>query len=421
MLVDDNGQRFTPIDPETLRDLPAAGPLALDDASESGPRREYPLPDWRLSADGSTFVGFQWRERTNLLSDDPSRFASEDLTFIVRDGRDGRERVRFHPPAPVWNLFRMSEDGSRLLLQRGQILFRDNAPDLADPQEWYVVDTTDGRLVSTIVADEPGPLVGGYHDGWLSPDGDRVYRLITAGTPSASGPDPIRLVAHDAATGAAVGRLDLPDVRAGTWMADRRIAGRPVTQHDLVAHAFSPDGRSLALVHDGGTSVTVVDTDRFAIDRTVAVSPRSDPGQAFGRPASPEAFATEEDLPFDEGRVVWSVFSADGDGLYIGGWEGRFDEAGRHACRALETRRVDPETGTIVGRASSLNLTSPLLVPSDGASVYALDDQTEVCSFAFNRRQILRRLDTRTFDVLAERDLPGHVRIELAPSVVDGR
>lgn len=421
-LVDDNGQRLAPIDPWTLADLPAATPIARTGLVGEGSSSQGRGSNWSLSADGSMLVGVEYREDSFQPMDAlPPEFKAGDITVVLRDGVNGAERASFHPPAPVWNLFDLSANGDRLLMQRGQVYVHNDRPDLADPPEWYVFDTTDGRLLTTIVADDGDRPIGARHEAWLTPDGDRVFRLIKTAEAPGSGPEPVRIVVHDASTGAEVGRRDLPNVRAGIWTTDRRINGRPVREYVAPGHAFSPDGRRLALVDEGGAQVTLIDTERLAVEGTFNLPPPTDIGNA----AAPSNTASEPQVldhgdVYEEGRWLWAAFSADGTGLYVGGWHDELDAVGGQTCGSVEMRRVNLKTGAVVGRATSLALSPPLWIAPDGKNVYSLNNETRACSYPLNRRQILRRLDARTLTPLAEREFPGPVQIYLVPRMANG-
>jgi hypothetical protein len=418
-LVDDAQQTLLPVDAESLSDVTAASPVALD-----VPRPPYgaiwsgePSADWTLSADGSTLAIFAYPY-------DADGATAEEMAFVIRDGIGGPERARFHPPAPVWNLFDLSADGSRILARRGVISVSSGRDFVArDPQEWYVFDTGSGRVLATIASTEPGPGPSGRQPSWLSPDGGRVYRLVLAKTPDGPGPYPLVIVSHDSTTGDELGRLELPDVRGGEWTSERRVGGRSVQESVSPALAFSPDGRTLAVVDAAGTSVTLIDAQRLSVERRVRLSPATDPAEAVARlPATPEAPYVADENVYREDRSLWAAYTADRSGLYVGGWESRVDDVGMQTCRALEMRRIDLDTGGIVGRASTILISPPLWIAPDGESVYSLDLTEQKCTYSPGEAWLmLRRLDAETFAPLAERELADYLGIELVPRLPNGR
>jgi len=414
-LTDAARQRLTPLDPETLVTLPDATSTVLDvPAMEWSDEPPAVAGDWVLSADGSTIVSLEFPgDQPDFGTPGPNSFTAADLRLVVRDGRDGRERLRFQPTAPVTNFLDLSEDGRRLLLWRGQVFFLDSGPVATDPQEWYVYDTAEGRLLATITTDEPGPGSDSRQHALLSPDGTRVYRLALAGPPSGPGPYPLRLIVNDAATGDQIGEVALPEMSAGTWDSDRVVNGETVERFSLPAMAVSPDGGTLAVVDAEGPTVTLIDTDRLVVERRFDIESQNPP--AVRPPATPEP----TDFPLDaaeEGAWRGAVFAADGRGLYLSGAEIELDDLGRRSCWVEPLLHIDLHDGQVVGETD--RGTAPIVAKTDGA-VYTVSPRDEPGSCAWSAPYVLRRLDPDTLQPEAEREFDDDVSIEVVPRVTD--
>lgn len=419
-VVGEDERIVIPLDPETLADKNAAAQVSrpLRSIAEGIGRNGY-TGRWTLSSDGTTMVSVEYP--LSLVG-----FTAERMEIVVRDGLAGPERTRFHPPDLILPDVQVSDDGGRIFAQRTAIDPLRGFPGSIDPPTWYVLDARSGQTLATITASKPEPEHG-RRFAWLSPDGGRVYRLEAGGPSSGSEPAPALLLAYDAATGNEIARLDLPDVRAGTWTTERRIEGRPVEEYAVVGHALSPDGTRLALLHDRGRMVTLVDTRRPTIDRVVPLTTVADRGRG-----TPTAAATPSALQkpgngelYVEGSASGIAFTADGRGLYVGGQETSVDATGMMSCRQHETRRVDLRTGATVGRTAGIADPWTLASSTDGESVYIIGPNVpNACVVPFTAGSTLRRVDANTLEVLAERELTGltgHPSIALIPRVPGGR
>lgn len=286
-----NATALLPLDPETLGDMGGGGKVELG------------LPYWTLSADGSTLAAIEYARNSG------GNLPPDQVTIVVRDGLTGGERARFHPPEHV--VFpRLSADGARLLVESRQ--------DMGGPRPttWYVLDTTDGRVLAAVETAE----LGG-HQVWLDAGARRLYQLVIAnaagGGINNTGPRPARIVAYDLTTGAEIGRRELPEVLAGSWQTDRKVQGYPVTAQLHPGIALSPDGRRLAIVHADADALTLVDTERLAVERTV---PLARPVGLLERLSLAPRVARAKYL---EGIMRQALFAPDGRHLYVYGTEAK--------------------------------------------------------------------------------------------------
>lgn len=357
--------RLIPIDSQTLADLETVPTIRV------GSRVVH------ASSDGTTLAVLTYPPNKVL-----DHLSASEITIRILDTRTGRERARFHPPAPAL-AFELTADGSRLVLGRCE----DGSP------EEYVLDTSDGRVLSTLKGEGP-PC------SWLirlDPAGQRLYRLVVPDFIGSASP-PV-LIAYDLASGAEVGRLVLDDLTAGFQRTGREIDGRPVVADWRPGVAVSPDGQQIVILHADRDALTLIDTGRLAILRTAQLS----------RPAGfLERLGLQPRVAYakgsDEGRIWGDVrFSPDGRRLYAVGSESRLDAAGKPSWRGLGLRVIDVAraaitAGVLVGEPISWVMPSP-----DGSAVYV---------FSFRPRwegtSTLRRLDARTLKITAERELAGY-------------
>lgn len=384
-----------PLDPATLDDLPTTpllvGPPA--DLAAGGDRR---LWRWRPSPDGSTVVGFDlgWNQEA---------WTADDITVVVRDGLAGRERTRFHPPAlVVTDEVRLSDDGRRAVLRAGWVYDGGGGGAVeTDPQTWYAVDTTDGQVLATVTSDEQGPGPDGEQPFWIDPNGRRLYRLVVAPGAVDPGPWPTQLVANDLTTGEEIGRLDLPEVLAGGGAVGPVIDGEgsPVDAFVSPDVAVSGDGGRLAVIAGDGATVTVIDAAGLDI-----VGLHRLPPPPADQPTSALRFEDVEGNPFQT-RVRRARFSADGDALFLTGFETEVDDAsGGMACRSVPLRRLDLVTGAVVD-GPPVVASQPLVPMASG--LFAVGEIAPGCVSDMDTPVALLRLDPTTLEPLASRVLRG--------------
>ncbi|MPZ13897.1 MAG: hypothetical protein GEU73_05660 [Chloroflexi bacterium] len=378
--------RLIQIDPLTLADLPDC------------PTIEPGHGAWRLSADGSTLVTYESSRTWNSWT------KPEDITFVVRDAATGAERARFHPPEVTY-LQDVSPDGSRILLSETGFS--------VGPSRWFLLDDG-GALLTTFQVDEL--MAFSRRLWWLDSDGRQLGRLIVPRSDTEAGPWPATLVVHDLENGGTPVALPLPSVFAGHWQTERRLRirqcdGCPIWTRMAPGLAVSPDGQRLAVAHADADALTLVDLDRVAVDRTVALHQPPDLLDLLGlrpRPAHAKVL---------DGVERQAVFGANGR-VYVWGnvWEA--GEDGRQDVRRLGLRAIDATDGRILAEALDGHAIDWIEASADGANLYAFgpsnaSGETPGPSSIY----ALRRLDAGTLRIMAEREIRGfreHVLLEEA-------
>lgn len=395
---DDNG-RLRQLDPATLADLPPNSSAAVA-APAIDPRARtasYPDVRWLASADGSTLVRVE------------DRFGAVEATVAVYDGKTGREQTRFRRPGPPVDAW-LSGDGRRLVLRSSV----DRGEQTADTIRWAVVDTSDGRLLATVMSAEPGipsgESVASVGHTWAVDTGARrLYRLIVPGASPGSRPVPVALVAYDLETGTEVGRVEPPGVRSGSVRHDERVTrnGRTarmrVEERIAPALAISPNGERLAIVHGGGATITLVDAATLAVERTVALGPSATSTPVDHETVDPVTRIEEGDnVVSTVTSVRWmATFAPDGRHLYLAGSGLGTDAEGRSVRRTHGLRRVDLATGVVAARSEVAPWN---IVPTpDGRGLYVFGlERVDPGRVGFEiTAVVLRRLDAVTLASLA--------------------
>ena len=384
-----NDWLLEPLDAATLVDRSDRPEFALDVGTPyaSGSPVASPV----LSADGSTLASFDFDGRE----------------IVIRDGLAGPERTRFPTLAEVEALT-ISRDGTRLVAT----VAVDFSGELLGYPAWKVFDTADGRLLATIEGGEGGEQ---YR---VDADLRRLYRLTIPGAggdpTEASGPRPMRLVGHDLLTGAEVGRLELPGVRAGFWRTDREaFGGEPVMAELLPGFALSPDGGRLAIAHADEDAVTVVDAAGMTIERTVALGrQRGFLDRVRGLLSLVPETASAKAM---EGTMLQAAFAADGRRLYLFGSVAHLEDDAP-IFGGLGLRLVDVESGEVIADGLPDAQIERALPTPDGRAVYVAGWEPEAPAGPF----VLRRLDAATLDVEAERVFPDYRSLFVRPAMVDG-
>jgi hypothetical protein len=384
------GARLTPLDPDTLADLPGCA------------RLERPPTGWsRISEDGATIASITSIQR-------PASPPFYTATVLVRDATTGEERSHFVPPGPIGGELRLSGDGQVLLVRGWYATWK---PDVVD---WYVVETASGEVRATLP-----PERDAYSHTFFVGKGSYLYRLIyrTSGfEPGASwpatsaskpGPWPTEILAHDlSAEGAVVRRLTLPTVRAGMWWSERTINGYRIPAQLIPGAALAPDGRRLALAHADGDGVTVVHLERLAVERSVTAARTPTLLERLGL-GTRAAHAKGMD-----GIVRRARFAPDERALYVWGSETRMEENGRMTEQAEPLRVIDLERGVLVGELRTERPVQEILASPDGRSLYVGGHRTpDNPTPNAQPPYVLRRLVPTSLAVLAEREFPGFRRV----------
>lgn len=411
MLVSEGGQsdalRLVPLDPRTLADGSPGDSVALDG------------PGWSsiISADGSTLVTVQ----VELSAADPH---PSEITLVVRDLVAGSDPVTFDLPiAAIGPWARLSRDGSRLVVE-ARPGFEAGSTTPADPPEWHVVATKTGEALAVVPSDPDGRYPT---ETWIDPEATRLYRLLLPTLLDSTGPEPAVVVAHDLVTGGEIGRLVIPDVLGGTWDTGRTV---PVPYENVYPNtypvfatlspggALSPDGRRLALVHADGDAVTLIDTERFAVERSVPFGSEAGIGTRLMAllPLAPQGAAAK--MP-SEGTRVRAAFAADGRHLYAWGSKTEVDADGTATAEALPLRLIDTDGGDLVAETTPGHLIR-VIPAADGSSLYTISSGEDEQGGDDEPPLLLRRLDPVTLETDVERAFPGFPWVVLRPSLPSG-
>jgi hypothetical protein len=309
-----------------------------------------------VSPDGSTVVA---------LIDDGVR---------VLDGYSGEVRAQFRRPDD--QITGVSPDGTRLTARR-----------LAEGKDdWALLSAANGEL-----------LVSGHGERAIYDwNGGRIYSLEMPGSgdpAAAAEPQPVVLVVSNLETGREVDRLTLDGVLAGSVTIDDRRYGQSMQSSFGPSMALTPDRRQLALLHGDADKLTLVDVQPLRIVSTRELGGSQD--------------------PLIPGTAVrgWDMQFAPDGMLYVAGNDQRLIiEEGQGEVRYLGVRRINVEQAmveapTLVGE----DWAGWLLAP-DGSAIYFASSRSEhpaEATGAPHDRMLLRRLDPRTFAVMAERELDG--------------
>lgn len=377
-----DGRSLTPVNAATLADRPGPAPFALDAADG--------FLDAAMSGDGSTLVTIGYPRETEVTA--------AAVTIVVRDGRTGAERGRFHPPGPVARP-RLSDDGDRLIAETNP----NGGAGFGATFGWYVFDTRDGRLLATVETTAPST------EAAVDPRAERLYVLESpVGARTALPTAPPRIVAHDLATGAEAGRVTLADLRTGSWPEKGAAAGNRPDRTLRSGLAVSPDGRRLVLARADRAAITLINAETLAVERTVPLTRAASLGDRLRgffalapRPAAAKMSA---------GITLWARFGPDGRHLYLFGTAEEPEGHERLWARGLGLKVVEVATGRIVAEGLAGEIVDDLSFSRDGRSAYAVGPTGGRALVAWvgtgageRRTSTLRRLDAATGAPLAER------------------
>ena len=407
MLVSEGGRtessRLLPVDPLTLADIPSADVVTLDG----------PGGTTAVSADGSTAVTLLFG-RTAINPYPP------EVTVAVRDFAAGADSITYELPLILNGpSVRLSRDGTRMVLMAMPDDVEMIPPGGGGPPSWHVVETVTGRTLATVPGDPKGVWPSGT---WIDPDATRLYRLLLDIGLDNTGPAPAVVVAHDLTTGTEIGQIEVPVVLGGMWDAGKTVpipgstTTMPVSGILTPGGTLSPDGSRLALVHADGDAVTLIDTARLVVERTVSIRKEAGIGARLASwlPLASQSAAAK--VP-PIGAIVRAAFAADGRHLYAWGSETEMDDEGIVTMLNLPLRLIDTEGGILVAETET-GLSSNVYPAADGSALYTLS--TGEPDDGGNPPVLLRRLDPITLALEAERTFPGGPRVILRPSLPSG-
>jgi hypothetical protein len=359
------GRRVVLLDPLTLGDRGIAPGYARTGLYRDRLFNAYDATEWRGRVDEShsTWLHVEYDGLERVVP-------AERMTIIVSDGPLGRERSRFHPPAPVGHLL-LSGAGRRL------VLFPATPDGDVRWGEWWLLETAGGRVLSGV------RTVGGHQppwQAWLDREGRWLYRLEWV--PDAAGGHLV-VTEHDAFSGVERGRLAVPAPGAV---------------------AVAPGGRRLAVVHQAEAAITVVDLAPVSAARTITLV-RSAP-------------AASRQAPEESARrwgIAGATFTPDGRQIYL---YGALPETGDRPAGWTDSfgvARVTLEEGQIVAEWAAMAPIRWLAPAPDGRSLYLLEQRPGTVGQA-RPAMVLRRLDPATLVPLAEREFDGLWQICLWPA-----
>lgn len=340
---------FTPIDRETLEDrtdLPQVSGINFISSSGQSTVARIEYPD----------------QMPNPADGDPS----DGVRIIILDAETGEERNNFHAPAFV-HMAHLSPDGSRVAVQTALTPPGEQLPN------WWVLDTSNGRVISTIDDDWSA-----WREKLLfSPDGDTIYRVLTA---QADTTDlmPVQIIAYDVATGDETNQRGFDSIQTGLG----QLAG--VNE--------SPDGRTLAIAHADTRTVTLINLERLTIEQSFAFSDSSN---------EPEPWSENTDSTWVQ---IEAEFSLDGRYLYV---------FGSSSEEHFGLTAVDLENRRLAARFLDGSSITNIVPAPDGKCVYA-----SRTGESGGPAVTIYRLDSETLEILAERDFPVFGGVIINPIVL---
>ena len=387
------GNAYWPLDPLTLEKANDAVPLTIG----------HDWPNMAVSADGSTFVVIN-----------STQGPLEDW-IIVHDRVGGPQCVAITPEEAVFNP-RLSTDGSRLIVEPGLMC----GPSGCGERVWYTYDAHSGDLVSTTRVEVGDPV-------WpdlIDPAGERLYYPfherppLSSSTPapaslSVEGPWPLQIAAYDLATGQEVARTAIPDVLAGSWQGES-IDQAYVGEMEQPAIALSPDGSRIAVIDAAIEALTLIDTETLAVVETLPITrPESTWHNALVwlgiAPQTAQAKVSE-------GRTISATFSADGQHLYLTGYEMEIGDTIEDIDgHGLGLMRIDVNSGEITAEALAGHAAEIVIPSPDGQSVYVQRSE-EPWWDNDSPNYVLQRLDAETLESLAERSFAIWPQLMLVPA-----
>lgn len=326
--------RLLPMNPRTLADLRSVPLLRLTAKKQASP----PQLVWRSDGQAAAVL---------FYTGDGSR--PQDLTIRILDLRTGGQSGKaFHLPvrAPVW-IEGISTDGSMLYALRSDRSYV--SPTMPPTQllqrtVYYVLSARTGRVLHTahIVHSCCGSEI-------FDAAHQRLYTLVTWYYADRKSPAQApSLMVTDLQSGKQLARIPLPGLHAGSSKTGRVIQGEPLVKAWSPAMALSADGAHLALVDPSSDKLTLVDTNRMQVTRSLALhAPRG----LLDRLGSFLGLLPETaDAKGFEGVQMQGWYSPDGHLLYVTGTRGSVTTSHQFKWTQLGLRVIDVSSGTVLAK-----------------------------------------------------------------------
>jgi hypothetical protein len=251
----------------------------------------------------------------------------------------------------------------------------------------------------------------------IDPVAWKLYRLYPDGIESIdyyNSTGAANLIVTDLATGDEVDRLRLPDVLIGGIVEDADPAEDsfvPLTHDILPGMAISPDESEIAVVSATDNKITLVDTKTMSIKQTLTMHEEAGlVDQLFSllplAPRTAEAKASE-----GEGRSVF--YAADGDHIYVSGYQAEFD-SNVQSYEGKGLVRVDLSDGEYESRVLDGVMIEQVIEGSNG-NLYVTGIKYRSDNKDYPYEFIVARLDDDANSVFAERTIEQHAVLILAP------
>ena len=182
--------------------------------------------------------------------------------------------------------------------------------------------------------------------------------------------------------------------------------------------AISPDGRQLAVVHADREAVTLIDSERLAVERAIRLSRPTSLGDRLLQllPLAPRGAAAKEPA---EGAWLQAAYGVDGDRVYVWGIESTVDDAGRWDYYGSGLSVVDLTVGTVAAEVLLRTEVHGVWPSPDGASIYVVGyDEPRSLDAGANVFPLFR-LDAATLATFAKREFSAPRWLVLQPRASD--
>jgi hypothetical protein len=379
-----NGADLVAVDPLTLQDRSAQPLLPI---VRTGANNTSTI----ASLDGSAIVVTTYNYRSPAVA--------RDLDITVFDALTGTRRAQFNPEVAV-TVDTISPDGARIYARQW--------PPRDSTAERIVLDATNGRILER----EPQLVIVGHTIALANDERvRRQYRLVGPTLLDATAPQPVDLAGWDLRTGKELWRLNIPSLLVGEWKTGRIIDAVEVRSRLVPAVTLSPDGRRIAVVRAFGCcgsrrTVWLIDasTGTLLSERTHGLV-----GSFLDQLFAP-SIAMAKSL--DESVVVDASFSADGRVLYAYSHSSRIDDRGEAKHQYFGMVAASLHDAAIRGHDIKMesywynNRIGWIRASPDGKWLYVFLEHSG--GVDRDGGHFLRRLDSSTLRVLAERRFDGY-------------